>query len=296
MKKQDWHKIGDEKHPIRISSLPSWTVCPAMALFSWGQENNMSDDIIERSSWASSETGTAAGIAIELYHRRGEAGPEAMKEIVAEVEAQKERGFEDRGAGKSMARADFELISKALDRYSRDARNHGIVLPEFMEMEVEFSMPCPIGGEVFFVGHVDAIVQRPDGGLEINDFKCSKFTLDELVAKHALQLAGYAMGASKKLGKRVGVGSIVSIRSYLTKPALKKPPEQAATHKRLGWRQADCEAALRTVVANVARARAGSVIFGIGSHCGYCPASLPPGVEPRYPTNGFANCRSKFGV
>jgi len=296
VKKTDWNKIGDEKHPIRISSLPTWMKCSASALWQWGETHNMTADIVERDNWASSETGTAAGIAIELWHRRGEAGPEAMKEIVAEVEAQKERGFEDRGAGKSLARADFELISRALDRYSRDQRNKNVILVEHLEKEFSFQMDCPIGGPVFFTGHVDQIRLRPDGGLEVWDLKCSKFTPEELIGLYALQLAGYVIAASMVLGKRVGMGGAISLRQYLTKPALKKAPDQAATHKRLNWRYADCEAALRAVVANVARARSGSVILGVGPHCGFCPASLPQGVEPFYPTNGFAGCRAKFGV
>lgn len=291
----DTKLIGSEKYPIRISSLPTWTVCPASAMWAWGENFQMTDELIEKQNWASADTGTAAGIAIEIWHREGEAGPEAMKKAVEQVEAAKDRGFEDRG-GKPFARADFELISQVCERYSRDPRNKGVVLAEFTEQDFAFSHDCPIGGLVFFTGHVDQIRIRPDGGWEIWDTKFSKFTPEELITKHALQIAGYSIAASQKLGKRVGVGGIIALRQYVTKPALKKPPEQAATHKRLGWREADCQAALRVIVANVARARAGSLQFGIGSHCGYCPASLPPGVEPRYPTNGFANCRSKFGV
>lgn len=296
MKKTDWHKIGDANHPIRISSLPTWMKCSASALWQWGETHNMTADIVERDNWASSETGTAAGIAIEIWHREGEAGPEAMKKAIEQVEAAKDKGFEDRGGGKPFPRADFELISRALERYSRDSRNHGVVVPEYQELELRFEMDCPIGGPVHFVGHCDQIRRRPDGGLEIADLKFSKFPPDEIIMTYALQLAGYAIAATRQLKKRVGVGSLISLKQYLTKPALKKPPEQAATHKRLNWREADCEAAIRTVVANVARARAGSLIFGVGPHCGYCSASLPPGVQPHYPTNGFAGCRSKFGV
>lgn len=226
------------------------------------------------------DTGTAVGVAVELYHRGHRwAAIERLTRAAS-------RGGTER---RPFAGADLDEALRAARRYASDPRNPvEIVERESLERRVELRLEPhhtdPTGEPVYLRGHLDQLRHAGGGVLELWDVKHShRVDPRDLPMSYAAQLALYVLAANATLGRPVRLGGIISTREYLRR-GRETDPSAARAFLPLPWRLEDCEALASLVVERVADIRAGRPRLSPGPHCGFCPSG------------GFPRCREKMAA
>ena len=242
--------------PKRMSSLNGLTICPGLHAM-----RAASDD----TSGKAAQTGSAVGRMIELWHRGTLPG-----DLHLAVEAQ---------AASEWPLADLDTARGWLTAYLADPRNwddseHGEVIPESLEQEVVYNLPCdesdPTGEPIRLVGHMDQ-VRRSPGGLKVWDVKSGRPSGTEMIAAHAWQLAAYALGATALYGEPVLPGGIIRLRGYDSKRT--KPPKNV--FYQTPWTLDQCRDMLGSPAYLIAMLRRGEVLSLPGASCVWCPGGGP---------------------
>lgn len=238
--------IGDRDNPIRVSSFPMLVRCPRRTMLYYM-------GLMEDSVGPAAHTGTLLGAAVESWHKIG----------------QIEKAFDDaiqRTMGVAPD-ADVDLVRKMLEGYVADPRNaaqeaapadsiFGKVLNVSLEVEVLFSLPpheFDVTREpIWCVGHIDQIRER-HGRYSVWDVKAGRrLGGPALLSEHALQIAGYVVGASEMTGESIHPGGVIRTQDYVTKsnpgPVFFECP----------YTRQDCIDMLGSVRLAVALARTGS--------------------------------------
>lgn len=241
----------------RISALPSLASCPGMAALRSSGDDEGS---------AASDTGSAVGRAIELWHKAGEHAS-ALEEAL---------GVTSREVPENFPRADMDQVRAWAAAYAADPRNAGVVVADSCEREVRLVLPAapedPTGQPVELVGHLDQLRRGPGGQLRVWDLKSGRPGGLEMVYGYALQLAAYALACTETLGVPVLPGGIVRLRGYDAKRAT--TPE-ALVFFEAPWTLDACRGLVVTVVQEIAWLRMGLVHLRPGLHCSYCPGNGP---------------------
>ena len=222
-----------------------------------------------------SDTGTATGMAVELWHRDKSAGTE---DIIAAVE-NAARGLTERPP---FPRADIGAAHRVLDRYRNDPRNIEADVPVWsLEAEVFLELPPhdsdKTGRPVCFTGHLDQVRRTRTGLLEVWDLKHSRFAGHELVAKYAWQQCVYAAATAATFNETVRWGGIVRTTGYLVRGAKSKEPDEFNVFYPGGFGPDKVNAVLDSIRLAVANIRNGDVALRSGEGCYFCPAGEPVG-------------------
>lgn len=239
--------IGDKDHPIRVSSFPMLVRCPRRTMLQF-----MS--LLDETSGEAAQTGTLVGAAIESWHKIGE--------IEAAFDDAVQRTLAD------CPDADHDLVKKMLEGYCSDPRNaprgeepkdsrYGIVELESLEAMVEFKIP-PHDWDytrepIVCRGHLDQIrFDKRSGRYFVWDVKAGRrLGGPVLLSEHALQIAGYVVGAEIATGQEMHPGGIIRVADYAAKtnpgPVFYEAP----------YTRDDCFEMLDSVKLAVALARTG---------------------------------------
>lgn len=258
--------FAGRSNPLRISALTGLKQCEARALLAWWEE--AMGAISE--GGAAADTGTAVGMAVELWHRDRDASTD---DILARVEAAS-RGVTPRP---QFPAADLGAARRTLDRYRADPRNQEAVVPSYsLELRVTLELPPhatdPTQRPIALVGHLDQLRELPGGMLEVWDLKHSRFAGHELVASYAWQQALYALAAEETLRRPVRWGGIIRTSGYLVRGAQSKAPDEFNVFFPSYYGPEHCRAVADSVRLAVANIRAGHIALRPGDHCFYCPA------------------------
>ena len=178
----DLQQLGDEEHPIHISSLDLLLSCP------WaftGRIWEMTDDTVG----AAAHTGTAVGRVIELWHL----GDELKKAL---TKAKIESNTSDRPFDLAEWDEVEELATAYVAAGSRDDAE-----------KVEHVVKGEIAPGVFVTGRLDQ-TRRAGGVEEVWDLKAGKPSGSHMLVSYACQLAGYAVAGG------FSIGGIIRLRDY----------------------------------------------------------------------------------
>ena len=246
-----------------MSALTKLAACPGAMALSWKQDN----DGMSGESGKAADTGTAVGLAIELYHRGEELGA-----IADRLPQLSKGGALDR---QPFPRADVAEALRVLGRYSTDPRNpRAAVRGDSLERAVELRLqPHPLDPTkepVMLLGHLDQVREGADGVLEVWDLKHSRYSGPDLVRSYAWQQAAYTVATAQSYGRPTRWGGILRTKGYLTRERRTPGEEPAFFHSGYTWE--DCLAALDQVRLLVALARSGRVPLQPGDVCSWCPA------------------------
>lgn len=268
--------FATEAYPLRISGLTMLKACDGAGYLSWRE--NLLTLPEDRMSSEAADTGTAVGMAVELWHRDRHARTDDIMARVARASAEGE------GAARPpFAAARLGDAERVLALYRVDPRNVAAEVPEWsLEAEVRLTLPPheldPTGAPIVFVGHLDQIrVERAT--LWHWDLKHSSYGGRDLVAQYSWQQIGYAYAIEQTFGRRAGWGGIIRTTGYLVKGAGKtKSAAECDVFFPASLRRQETDAVLNGVRLTVAMIRAGALVLRPGSHCGWCSAS-PAGLD-----------------
>lgn len=244
--------FGDAKHPLRASQLPILMSCP------WRLAMVHLEEAAGDSGQAA-DTGSAVHKAIEAWH--------AGADSTAALDTM-------RKAVKEFPLADFGEAEKHFRPYTQDPRNISAVVVA-AEMPVSFDL----GDGVHVQGRLDQ-VRLHGGRLVTIDFKTGQPDGADMLDDHLYQQAGYAFGASLKLGKTVVPGAILRTRGYRVRQVKQVDPPGVFWWYSLT--SADVIALMRAVKAQCLAVRRGEMHASPGKQCRWCPA------------HSFLNCVPKL--
>ncbi len=258
--------FATEASPIRCSALPLLASCPLRAVLLYLGE--CADE-----SGKAADTGSAVHAAIYNWHRNGQDHAAAL--------AAMEAGAAD------YPLADFHDAKLSFTPYTRDPRN---ILAKIVAQEtsVVFSLaPAPhdpTGKSIWVKGRLDQIRDR-DGFWYLDDVKTGKkYDGFVMMAMYAMQIAAYAIGASKLYNRPVMPGAIIRTYGYRTRGADRPESEPHNIFFNYAWGLNEADRLLDTVRNRVADIRAGRLYAVPGDYCSYCPAggldSCLPALQP----------------
>lgn len=262
--------------PYRISAAPALMRCGGEAMLKWREEYL---DVTFENPMKAADTGTAVGVAAELWHRGyRDTAIERLTRAAA-------RGGTER---RPFPAADLDEALRVGSRYRRDPRNRAdIVWRDSLEATVTLTLPPhrddPTGEPVHFKGHLDQLRYAGGGVFELWDIKHSRrHEARDLPWVYLGQLALYLLAAEATLGVPVRMGGIISTREYLRR-GVEDDLSAARVFAPLDISRKDCELIARLAVAEVARMRGGFPRLSPGVHCAWCPAMR------------LARCSAMFG-
>ena len=248
------HQFASEKEPLHCSMLDSLNRCPMKHVLMYIEE-------YEDLAGEAAATGSAAHAGIAAYHR-SLTHEEGLEAGLAAVRASLE----------SFPRADLNNAAQHFTQYVADPR-HQTAKIIAVERPVRLVLPPadddPTGLNIVIEGTIDQI-RREDGRLIVVDVKTGGTPGWQMLHDYLFQIAGYAAAATAELGETVEPGYLIRTQGYRRKgvnPA--EAPEGIIWPLRLSLTQ--CQIYLDQVRGLVAQVRAGSVRFGPGMHCSYCP-------------------------
>ncbi len=168
--------LGNESLRLSFSALESYAACPRR--YYYGYVLGLPDD---RSS-PYTMRGTAVHNTIQWMNeqRRDAAFPSEAQFVEQFRSSWKADGFES-PAQERQVRQQSELMLRRFYAYERDQER------EILDVEVRFDAPL---GQHRIVGRIDCVSRRPDGTIEIIDYKTSK---DVTKSKRELQLGIYQL-------------------------------------------------------------------------------------------------------
>lgn len=244
---------ADSDHPIRSSSFPAITACPARFALTFleGYDNE---------SGPAADTGTAAHLGIKLWHEG-----KALAALQEEV----------RSRAGEFPRADLDEAEKFIRYYTEDPRNY----PEAayaLEMTLDFTLPPhpydPTKKRIYCTGHLDQ-VRKDNQGYAVWDYKTGRDPGDQMLNWHMPQLAAYAYGAKDMFPEPPRIGGIIRGRGYSSRGKTKPSLSPSGVFINAPCSDPDdCLTILINLRLAVAMIRRGEPIFGPGEACTkFCP-------------------------
>lgn len=244
--------FATEASPIRVSSIPGLMKCAARSVLLFA---NLTSD----TGGTAAQNGSAFHCLVEAWHA-------AHHDEWHAQQVEESRRHEWPGAEIN------KTVLPAFRGYTRDPRNR--ITPIAQELEIKFTLdPAKddaTGNLIHIIGHVDQIRAGDDGVPKIWDMKLSRLGGGDLINSYAYQIALYAIGATKFLGRDVKPGGIIRCSTYGTKDSQKYvSPDGVFFPVDLS------DEALEHMIAGVARTvasvRRGEVFSHPGDWCSYCP-------------------------
>jgi hypothetical protein len=213
------------------------------------------------SAGQAADTGSAVHKAIAAWHRNGQDYPAALAAM--------------RDAITEYPLADLHDAELHFRPYTKDPRNIGAEIYAVEERVIFSLAPAsfdPTQEEIVVRGTLDQLRFR-DGQLYIDDVKTGKRKNGwDMMNHYALQLAAYAVGATKCCGQTVLPGAIIRTYGYRVRGADRPETEPGGVFFNYTADLAQCDALLNAVRIAVAMIRLGQPWASPGEHCGYCPA------------------------
>lgn len=243
--------FGTAEYPLRASGLPSLMRCPWRAVL-------LAAEFVQDQSGKAADTGSVVHLAAKLWH-----GGQGVDAVISSLPA----------SLTEFPLADLDDAGAQFRAYTEDPRNSALPLV-LCETKIEVSLPCsekdPTGKEILIHGTLDQ-VRHGNRGLEVWDIKTSSRDVWTILHDYTYQLAVYALGAEKLLGKPVHPGGFIRTRTY-TKRGVNPAASPDAVFLSVPWGREHISAILDGVREVVAHVRAGELWIGPGEHCSYCPA------------------------
>lgn len=246
------HDFATEAHPLRVSAIPSLQKCATRSVLMFTGQT--------------SDSGGVAAMNGSAFHCLVEAWHQSNHDEYHALETEMSRRHEWPGAEIEKS------VLPAFKGYTRDPRNR--IIPIAQEIEIKFELDPspddPTGQLIYLIGHIDQIRRDEDGNPRVWDMKLSRLAGGDLINSYSYQIAMYAIGATKYLGRIVKPGGIIRCSTYATKEAAKQV-EPTGVFFPVGLSDEVLEHMISDVARTVAAVRRGEVFSRPGDWCSYCP-------------------------
>jgi RecB family exonuclease len=249
--------FGSERVPLRPSSLDRLVRCPARFALQLA-------DPLEELGFLAADAGTLTHLAVAAFHRE----PDRSKKAAAGLAALEAGAARFPEPEKILPDARLHYVYYAADPRNLEADVIAVEHP------VRLVLPAdpgdPTGEGVVVTGTLDQI-RRHDGRVVICDVKTGKrYSGQKQLHEYAYQMAAYTAAARSSGWPDAEPGALILTWGYRTKGAALPSPDGIFWWYALT--PAQCVLLLDRVRAEVARVRAGQVMFGPDAEsCSFCP-------------------------
>lgn len=254
---KDLALFATDEWPLHPSMLRGVMVCP------WKYVMRFLAEAEDGESGAAADTGSAMHCAARHMHR-GEGTAGCLEAMRAEKS--------------NFPAADLQEAAAMFLLYAADTRNRSAEVA-LCEEPIAFQIsPAPedkTQAPIKVIGTLDQ-VRHHNGQYFLYDIKTSKKDPLDLLNLHSLQIAGYCVGASIKLGKPVHPGALILPRKYEA-----KSPSTSRVFYHFAWSFKDTAQMLEGIRHQVAMIRNGYVWHVPNNDCGWCHQRTPDVCLPR---------------